>query len=139
MNDNKEPQDMGADGEGWTSRVVPDLVKRLFVAGMGAFLTSEEGIRRLATEFSLPKEVASYLVTQAQTTKSELFRVVAREIRSFLESINLGAELTKILTSLTFEVKMQIRLLPSDKGNAIVPQVKGDLKVLKQDEEEEVL
>lgn len=137
MNDDKESQDVGSDSEGWTSRVVPDLVKRLFVAGMGAFLTSEEGIRRLATEFSLPKEVASYLVTQAQTTKSELFRVVAREIRSFLESINLGAELTKILTSLTFEVKMQIRLLPSDKGNAIVPQIKGDVKVVKPDEEEE--
>ena len=54
-------------------------------------------LRRLATEFSLPKDVASFLVSQAQTTKDELFRIVAREMREFLESINLGAELTKIL------------------------------------------
>lgn len=138
MTETRDPQDVGreGDGEGWTSRVVPEVFKRLFVAGLGAFLSSEEGIRRLASEFSLPKDVATYLVAQAQSTKAELFRIVAREIRSFLESINLGAELTKILTSLTFEVKMQIRLLPSERGNAIVPQVKGDVKVIKPDDEE---
>ena len=119
------------DGESWRSRMVPELVKRLFVAGLGAVFTSEEGIRRLASEVSLPKDVASYLITQAQSTKDELFRLVARELREFLESINLGAELTKILTSLTFEIKMQVRLLPNDDKNAIRPSVKGNVKVLK--------
>ena len=140
MNDNKDPQDVGREneGEGWDlrpSRVVPEVVKRLFVAGMGAFLSSEEGIRRLASEFSLPKDVASFLVTQAQGTKDELFRIVARELRGFLESVNFGAELTKILTSLTFEVKMQIRLLPSDQGSGVVPSIKGNVKVVKPEEE----
>ena len=140
MTDTKEPQDVGreGEGEGWDlrpSRVVPEVVKRLFVAGMGAFLSSEEGIRRLASEFSLPKDVASFLVTQAQGTKDELFRIVARELRGFLESVNFGAELTKILTSLTFEVKMQIRLLPSDQGSGVVPSIKGNLKVVKPEEE----
>ena len=119
------------DGESWRSRMVPDLMKKLFVAGLGAVFTSEEGIRRIASEVSLPKDVASYLITQAQTTKDELFRIVAREIREFLESINLGAELTKILTSLTFEIKMQVRLLPNEEQNALRPSVKGNVKVLK--------
>jgi hypothetical protein len=123
-------------GRSWRSRMVPELVQRLFVAGMGAVFTSEEGIRKLASEVSLPKDVTKYLVSQAQTTRDELFRIVAREIRSFLESINLGAELTKILTSLTFEIKMQVRLLPSDKPGTIRPEIKGDVKVHKDGEDD---
>jgi hypothetical protein len=117
-------------GWSWKSRMVPELVQRLFVAGMGAVFTSEEGIRKLASEVSLPKDVTRYLVSQAQTTRNELSRIVAREIRSFLESINLGAEVTKILTSLTFEIKMQVRLLPSGKPGTIRPEIKGDVKVV---------
>jgi len=112
-------------------RVVSEMVKRLFVAGMGALFTSEEGIRRLATEFSLPKDVASFLISQGRSTKNELFRIMAREFREFLNSINLGQEITKALTSLTFEVKMQIRLLPSDRAGAVRPDIKGNLKVQK--------
>jgi hypothetical protein len=140
MTEPKDFQDSGKEGEGaegWDlrpSRMVPEMLKRLFVAGMGAFLSSEEGVRRLASEFSLPKDVASFLITQAQSTKDELFRIVAREIREFLETINLGAELTKILTSLTFEVKMQIRLLPNEQRTAIQPDVKGTVKVVKNGE-----
>ncbi len=122
-------------GRSWKSRMVPELVQRLFVAGMGAVFTSEEGIRKLAKEVSLPKDVTKYLVSQAQTTRNELFRIVARELRTFLESINLGAELTKILTSLTFEIKMQVRLLSSDKPGTIRPDIKGDVKVLKNGDE----
>ncbi len=124
-------------GRSWRSRVVPDLVQRLFISGMGAVFTSEESIRKLAKDVSLPKDVTRYLVSQAQTTRNELFRIVAGEIRAFLESINLGAELTKILTSLTFEIKMQVRLLPSDKPGAVRPDIKGDVKVKRSDDDGE--
>lgn len=124
-------------GESRRSRVVPELVKRLFVAGMGALFTSEEGIRRLASEFSLPKDVANYLIAQGKSTKNELFRIMAREFREFLNSINLGQEITKALTSLTFEVKMQIRLLPTERMDAVRPSIKGDIKVHRADGEED--
>jgi hypothetical protein len=125
------------NGRSWKSRMVPELVQRLFVAGMGAVFTSEEGIRKLAKDVSLPKDVTKYLVSQAQTTREQLFRIVARELRSFLESINLGAELTKILTSLTFEIKMQVRLLPSGKPGTIRPDVQGDVTVHRNGDEPE--
>jgi len=108
----------------------------LVLAGVGALLTSEEGIRRLASEYSLPKDVAVFLINQGRATKNELFRLMAREFRDFLNSINLGQEITKALTSLTFEVKMQVRLLPSDKAGSVRPDIKGDLKVSKVDDEE---
>ena len=36
----------------------PDLIRRTLYAGLGAVFASEEGIRRIANEFSLPKDVA---------------------------------------------------------------------------------
>ena len=112
-------------------RGVPDAIKRLLYAGVGAVLTSEEGVRRMAKEFSLPKDVANFLAAQAQSTKNEITRIVAREVRDFLQGINFGHEMTKILTSLKFEVKMQVRLLPNEAQDAVRPDIKADVKVLK--------
>ena len=123
-----------ARGRGFVEGMVPDSVKKLFVAGLGALFTGEEGARRVAADLSLPKDAASFLLTQVQSTKRELFRIVAGEIRDFLENVNLGAELQRILTSLTFEVKMQIRLKPSEDDNGVRPQVKGKVRVVPKKE-----
>ena len=104
---------------------VPDLVKRTFYAGLGAVFTTEEGIRRIAQDFSLPKDVAAYLINSAQSTKDELFRIVAKEMREFLENMNLGNEIAKILTTLSFEIKTEIRFIPNDEA---IGGVKPDLK-----------
>jgi len=104
---------------------VPDLVKRTFYAGLGAVFTTEEGIRKLATEFSLPKDVVTYLVSSAQSTKDELYRIVAKELRGFLEGLNLSQELAKLLTTLSFEIKMEARFIPNDEA---VAGVKADIK-----------
>ena len=95
--------------------LVPDMVRRTFYAGLGAVFTTEEGVRKLANEFSLPKDVATYLIAQAGTTKNELFRIVAQELRDFLESLNLNEEMARLLTSLSFEIKTEIRFIPNDK------------------------
>lgn len=122
-----EPEEPGARAkdERFRQRLegfVPDLLKRTFYAGIGALFTSEEGIRKMAAEFSLPKDVANYLITQAQGTKDELFRIVAGELRSFLESLNLSEELARLLTMLSFEIKTEVRFIPNDQS--VRPQVK---------------
>ncbi len=94
--------------------LMPEILKRTFYAGLGAVFTTEEGVRKLANEFSLPKDAATYLIQQAGTTKNELFRIVAGELREFLESLNLNEELTRLLTSLSFEIKTEIRFIPND-------------------------
>jgi hypothetical protein len=106
-------------------RVVPDLVKRTFYAGLGAVFTTEEGIRKLANEFSLPKDVVAYLINSAQTTKDELYRIVAKELRGFLEGLNLSQEMAKLLTTLSFEIKMEARFIPNDEA---VTGVKADIR-----------
>ena len=120
--------------------LVPDLVKRTFYAGLGAVFTTEEGIRKIANEFSLPKDVASYLINSAQTTKDELFRIVAKEMREFLENMNLGNEIAKILTTLSFEIKTEIRFIPNDEAvGGVKPDIKkqGSVKVNRDEKDKE--
>ncbi len=108
--------------------LIPDIIKRTFYAGLGAVFTTEEGIRKMASEFQLPKDVANYLIQQAASSKDELFRIVAKELRGFLESVNVSGELQKLLTSLSFEVKTEIRFIPNDEA---VGGVKPDIKLPK--------
>ncbi len=110
--------------------LVPDLVKRTFYAGLGAVFTTEEGIRKIANEFSLPKDVAAYLINSAQTTKDELFRIVAKEMREFLQTMNLSHEVAKLLTMLSFEVKMEVRFIPNDEAlGGVKPDIKNKMTV----------
>lgn len=108
--------------------LVPEIIRRLFYAGIGAVFTTEEGVRRLANEFSLPKDVARYLIQQAQSTKDDLFRVVAAELRGFLESLNLNEELQRLLTSLSFEIRTEIRFVPNDQ-KVLRPSIKNKVSV----------
>jgi hypothetical protein len=105
---------------------VPELVKRAFTAGLGAVFTTEEGLRRMAKDISLPKDVAGYLVNTASSTKDEVMRIMAREIRDFLQTVNLSEEIAKMLTTLSFEVKTEIRFIPnSEKFGGVEPDVKA--------------
>ena len=108
--------------------LVPEIIRRTFYAGLGAVFTTEEGMRKMATEFSLPKDVARYLIQSAQSTKDELFRIVAGELRAFLESLNLNEELQRLLTSLSFEIKTEIRFIPNDQ-KLLKPKVSNRIAV----------
>jgi hypothetical protein len=113
---------------------VPELVKKAVAAGMGAVFTTEESIRRLTKdltkEMPMPKEVAGYLVSTASSTKDELFRIVAREVREFLSSVNLSEEIAKMLTTLSFEIKTEIRFIPNDeKYTGVEPDVKARVRL----------
>src|SRR5512139_3669009 len=104
---------------------MPEIVRKTFYAGLGALFTTEEGIRRIATEMKLPKDVANYLISQAGSSKDELFRIIGRELRGFLETVNLSGELTKILTAISFEIKTEIRFIPNSEAAAgVKPHVK---------------
>ncbi|HEX2568357.1 MAG TPA: hypothetical protein VH877_02280 [Polyangia bacterium] len=106
-------------------QLLPDVVKRAVYAGLGAVFSTEEGIRRIASDFHLPKDVANYLMHQAAASKDEVLRIVAKELRTFLETVNISQELQKLLTSVSFEIKTEIRFIPNDEA---VGGVKADVK-----------
>jgi hypothetical protein len=132
-----EPQDERRIRER-LEKLIPDILRRAVDVGASALFTTEEGIRRLATEFQLPRDVAAYLLTQASSSKDEVLRIVAQEVRRFLETVNLSGELQKLLTSLSFEIKTEIRFIPNDEAvGGIKPDMKNRVGVKKAKDKDE--
>jgi hypothetical protein len=114
-------------------RLVPELVKKTFTAGMGAVFSTEEGLRKIARE-SLP-EVAGYIASSADGAKDKVFEVIARETREFLANLNVSEEIAKILTTLSFEIKTEIRFIPnSDRFVGAEPDVKASVRLKRSDD-----
>lgn len=94
--------------------VIPEIVRRAVEMGVERAQEAPDDIRELVKGLKLPKEVAHYLVGQIDETKNGLFRVVAKEMREFLEQTNFAGEMQKLLTTVQFEVNTTIRFTPND-------------------------
>jgi len=85
-------------------------------------------------DLKLPKEIASYLLLQIDETKNGLYRVVAKEIRGFLQQNNLGEEIAKALGHLSVEIKTEIRFVPIDgparSSKLGPPEVRSSVQVI---------
>ncbi len=116
MNPNDEPDDFDEGdvhpGGGWG---VSEFVKKMAVAGLGALFMTEEGLRSLAGQLKVPKEMLGVILGQAEKAKTDVSRVVSEEIRGFLQSEKLREEFLKLLTGMTVEIKAEVRLIPSEK------------------------
>ena len=94
--------------------VIPEIVRRAVELGVEKAAEAPDDLKELIKGMKLPKEVAHYLLTQVDETKNGLFRVVAKEIRDFLEHTNFAGEVQKLLTTVQFEVNTTIRFTPND-------------------------
>jgi len=112
--------------------LMPDIVKRGYDG-----LVKEDGLRSIVKEREIPREAVGFLLGQVDATKREVLRIVSREVRLFLQDVDLGGELTKILTSVSFEIKTEVRFIPNDA--AVKPNVKNRVRMRGEDGQEETL
>jgi hypothetical protein len=137
----RDPRDRDGDGLPDTLRqrleaLVPEIVKRTFAAGMGAVFSTEEGIRKLAKD-NIPA-AAGAIAGAADGAKDKVLEVIARETREFLSTLNLTDEIAKILTTLSFEIKTEIRFIPnSERYGGVEPDVKAGVRLKRQDRPED--
>jgi hypothetical protein len=94
--------------------VMGDLLKRAVEIGVEKATEAPDNIKELVGGMKLPKEIVGLILAQAEETKNGLFRVVAKEIREFLEHTNLATEIQKMLTTVQFEIATTIRFKPND-------------------------
>lgn len=100
--------------EGAIPELIKRVVERAVETGVEKLSEGPENLRQLVGEMKLPKEVLHYIYTQIDDTKGGLYRVVAKEIRDFLDRTQFADEITKALTKLSFEIKTEIRFVPND-------------------------
>ncbi len=115
--------------------VIPDLIKKAVIGGVDRASEARERIGSLLGETKLPKEFADAIFSQIDETKNDLFRMVAKEIRGFLEAVDFQRELQKLLTTVSFEIKTEIRFIPNDAAPDTLgkPEVKAGMKVKRQE------
>jgi hypothetical protein len=112
-------------------RVLPEIIKRLIETGYEKISEGPENVRQFVSELKLPKEALALILAQLDDTKNGLYRVVAKEIRDFLEHSNLAEELSKALTTLSFEIKTEVRFIPNEAkvGAAPRPDVRSKVSI----------
>jgi len=104
---------------------VPDLLGRTIMTGLGGIALTEETVRGLLKDLSLPKDAVAFLVSQSEKTREEIVRVVAQEMRSYLESRDISNELKTALTGLKVELKTEISFKLDDAGT-LTPAIKTE-------------
>jgi hypothetical protein len=114
--------------------VIPELLKRAVEIGVEKAVEAPDNLKELVGGMKLPRELANYLIAQVDETKNGLFRVVAKEVREFLEHTNLAGEMQKMLTTVQFEISTTIRFKPNDGGvddrtKMPKPEVRSEVQV----------
>ncbi|MFZ5894134.1 MAG: hypothetical protein ACOY0T_23945 [Myxococcota bacterium] len=110
-------------------RLIPEILRRVLEVGYEKLTEGPENVRNLVSDLKLPKEALSVLLSQLDETKNGLYRAVAREVRDFLEQTNFAEELAKVLTTLSFEVKTEVRFIPNDQRLRATPDVRTKVSV----------
>ena len=111
-------------------RALREAVRKIIEAGYERLSEGPENVRHLMSELKLPKEVMGALFGTLDDTKNGLYRVVAREVRDFLEHSNLAEDIVRGLTALSFEIKTEVRFIPNDaRPNRPTPDVRSKVSV----------
>jgi len=110
-----------------------DTVRKMFGAGWRAARAGQKKIRGIV-EDAVPDEVMGYVKGAIDTGRDELVRIIGAQFKQLLEGIDVGGEVAKILTAVSFEIKTEIRFIPNDKK--IKPEVKVSVRPKKADKDE---
>ena len=112
--DSSDPSPRDSRRRRLVESVIPEILKRAVELGVERAQQAPDDLKQFVGDRKLPKEIAHYLFQQIDETKNGLFRVVAKEIRDFLEHTNFAGEVQKLLTTVQFEVNTTIRFTPND-------------------------
>ncbi len=116
--------------ESRVERALREVVRKVIEAGYERLSEGPESVRHIMSELKLPKEVMGALFGTLDDTKNGLYRVVAREVRDFLEHSNLAEDIVRGLTALSFEIKTEVRFIPNDaRPNRPTPDVRSKVSV----------
>jgi len=132
--DGQAPDGGARDGRGpqGEPRRLSDTFKKALGHGFRSVMSSEEKLRGMVAD-AMPKELVSYIKSTIDSGKDEVVRIVGNQTRKFLEGIDVSGEVAKLLTSLSFEIKTEIRFIPNDQK--VKPDVKMSVRPKKVDKD----
>ena len=127
--DRRDPRDEPDRERKRLEGVLPELIKRLVEVGVEKISEGPGNVRQLVSDLRLPKDVLTFLLSQIDDTKNGLYRVTAKEVRDFLDHTDFAEQFAKVLTTLSFEIKTEVRFIPNDSRSGVKPNVKAKVRV----------
>ena len=100
----------GEDDPARTGISVPETLKKLFTAGLGAAFMTEESIRSFVSELRLPKETLHLLLQGASKSKDELMNRVGRELINVVSKIDFVKEASRFVEEHKFKVTAEVEV-----------------------------
>ena len=102
------------------AQLLPEILRRALERGQAVSATAlrmrEQPIRDLIPGAALTRDLARLILVQVEETKKAVVRTVANEFKDFLEATDLATELQKALTSVSLELKTEVRFVPNDRA-----------------------
>lgn len=89
---------------------IEGILKKVLSTGVTAAFMTEESVRSLLKDLPLPKDIVGGLLENARNTRTEFVAGVKNELKSYLDKIDIGKEVDKIVEKYDFEVKATIGL-----------------------------
>lgn len=116
----REPRDPEDSG------FIVDMIRRTVERSVNAVIHSDEERRRFMSSL-VPRDFINNLSSAVDSTKRDAVQMIGREMQQFLENLNVGEELKKILTSVSFEIATTVRFVPNEEGD-LRPEVRRTQK-----------
>jgi len=91
--------------------VLPEVMRRVFAAGLSSFFFTEEAIRKALGD-TLPQDWSDFAIEQSDRTRAEFFDRMSVEIGRTLERMDLAEVVAKLMEGKTVEINASIRLRP---------------------------
>jgi hypothetical protein len=96
-------------------------------------LMKEEAVQAIVNS-KLAKDAIGYAARTLDALKEEVVSMAGRQMNDFLQRVDVGNEIQKILTTLSLEIRAEVRFIPNEK-RVVKPEVKSTVSVRKVEKE----
>ena len=112
------------------AQLLPGLVKRIVSTGVEHL--TDEALRKLGADVEVPGEIEGVDAENAPRVRREITRLLGKEIRDVVGSNVVSQEIQRLMTSVTFEIKTEIRLRPVEES---APRVRSRVRLKRAERE----
>lgn len=87
-----------------------DFVKKILTVGVGTIFLTEESIRKLVTDFKLPKELLGGILESAVKTKKDFLENFSKEVVTQLKSsVDPNRLVQELVENNEFEITIKVK------------------------------
>jgi len=90
-----------------------EFVKKIFTVGIGTIFLTEESIRKLVSDFKLPKELLGGILDSASKTKKDFIESFSKEVVTQLQSsVDPNKLMQELIENNEFEIQIKVKTHP---------------------------